>query len=109
MKRGILVGIMLSFFMLNIAGICLRYLFPLTNSSAYDAERAGKVERLLTFTVAVAQLLRYRRGMFPYSLKCSRQDPSNSHSQCATGLWLYGNQPLIDHLSIMTMSSRPQT
>ena len=78
-KRGVLVGIALGFFVVNIAGVCLRCLFPLTDRPAYNAGRAWKVEPLPTFTMAVAQLL---QGMFPYCLECPRQDPGNNCRQC---------------------------
>ena len=79
---------MLGFYVLNIAGVCLRCLFPLTNHPACDAGRAGKVEPLSTFTVAVAQL-RYRQGMLTYLLK----SPVMTPAVITGGLWLYGNQP----------------
>ena len=61
-KCGILVGTILGFFVLNIAGICLRCLFPLTNRPACDAGKAEKVEPLSTFTVAAAHCLRLLPG-----------------------------------------------
>ena len=84
---------MLGFFMLNIAGIFLQCLFPLTNRPVCDAGRAGKVELLSTFTLAAAQLLQYRRDMFPYSVKFPCQDPGNNRRQYAGSLRLYGIQP----------------
>ena len=61
--------------------------------SCCNAGRAGKIEPLSIFTVAAAQLLQFRQGMFLYSLKCPRQGPGSNRRQCTGGLRLYGNQP----------------